>query len=117
MRKKLTSHHHGQALVEFALAITFLITLLLGILLLPRTCNLAVKQWSAGPPLLADGTNELGLAHPGAAVDAELGGLAPKLCDGHRSGPRACALRGTTFPSRRLRPFTAERSSGLARKL
>jgi hypothetical protein len=62
-----------------------------------------------GSPLLADGTDELGLAHLRAPVDFQARRLAAELLNRHRARATPGAAGGTALASGRLGPLATER--------
>src|SRR5207302_3422077 len=74
------------------------------------------RRQLARATLLADGANQLGLAHLGAPVDAEPRGLAAELRHGHRACAAAGPLRSSALARGRLGPLPPERRPGLLRE-
>src|SRR5437764_4123709 len=81
----------------------------------PSTVRSEGAGGSAGltrPPLLADRSYQLGLAHLGAAVDAQPRGLAPQLRDRHGASTGAGPLRRAALARCRLGSLATERRAG-----
>ena len=94
MRKSLIKHHHGQALVEFALATTLLITLLLGIFDFGRAYYTQVQIKNA-----VGDAGYYAIQHAGTNYDSsirsviknQLSNLNPAISDGNIAISRTCA--------------------------